>query len=125
MNRLSTLVVTLVLLAHSLVGCCSHHAHAKDAGATAACCHDHVHDSSTPASTPQAPTEGCSEGSCVFLRGDSPAALDLSAALAVRYALPRTETSQPARRIACALILESEDVAPSLRLHLLHQILLI
>lgn len=126
MNRSFALLLTVVMVAHSLAGCCCHHAHAAEADRAAACSHaEHghepgeEHDQSTP--TPQP----CGEQECVFVRGDGGPAVDLVALRAVDQALVMADcpSVEPISRTSWWHV--NSVFAPPERLHLLHQILLI
>jgi hypothetical protein len=73
MQRLLTLILSLNLALHAVLGCCWHHAHAEPATPDANhhhCGHDHGpapgHDDHDRAPAP----DNCDEGACLFVRGD-------------------------------------------------------
>ncbi len=129
MNRPITLLLAIVVLAHSLAGCCSHHAHAAVAGVPATCtAHElcHEHGDSNDGTDSEHPDSTCNEGSCVFVRGEGSPSIDLSVALALDDCVATvSEISLDNLRISRAAYPDSQDLAPHTRLHLLHQILLI
>ncbi len=129
MNRSIALLLTLVVLAHSLAGCCSHHAHAAEAEVAHKCCEAHGHDHEEDGRGNQdgnhdAPAKQCDEGSCTFLRGSS-SAVDFGLLFAHSSAILVEEPAQHSLNFAEVARLDSETVEPPTRLHLLHQILLI
>ncbi len=129
MNRTVTLLLAIVVLAHSLAGCCCHHAHAAELGGPATCsshehCHEHGH--SDDGTDSEAPAKSCNEGSCVFVRGDSVQSVELNLVLALDgCAATADEVGLDNLRIARCAHGDSQHLAPHTRLHLLHQILLI
>ena len=131
MNRPFVLMTAAVLLAHSLVGCCWHHAHASAGGVARACAHDeheHGHDDGAPQdeSDHEHQSTICQEGNCVFVRGDGPVPIDQSSILAIDcFVVQASAITQAELRIVRAEYSASQDLAPPSRLHLLHQILLI
>lgn len=128
MNRPFVILTAAVMLGHALAGCCWHHAHASDTVAQA-CSHDehgHEHGEQQKDSHDDHHGTSCQEGSCVFVRGDGPIAVDQPSLLAIDFCvLPTTACPQAALRLARAEYTASQDLAPPSRLHLLHQILLI
>ena len=129
MNRTVTLLLAIVVLAHSLAGCCCHHAHAAEAGVPATCtAHEHCHDhgDSEEGTDSDRPAKTCDEGSCVFVRGDGSVSIDMSVALALNGCVAiLCENSLEDLRVSRAAYPDSQDLTPHTRLHLLHQILLI
>ena len=128
MNRPIALLLTLVLLAHSLAGCCSHHAHAAGAEVADNCCATHGHDHEENGRGNHngdhgAPVRQCDEGSCTFLRGS--AAVDFGLLFAHCSAILVEDAAQHSLNFAEVARLDSNPVEPPTRLHLLHQILLI
>lgn len=129
MNRPITLLLATVVLAHSLAGCCFHHAHAAEVGAPVACsahehCHEHGHSDDGTHSDP--PVKSCHEGICVFLRGDGSSSVDISLAVALDACIATvSDLSLDNLRLARTAYPDFQDLAPHTRLHLLHQILLI
>lgn len=129
MNRSFGLLTAAVLLAHSLLGCCWHHAHAATGGVEVACVeHGHQHDHGDQQDKSHDEHQGttCHEGSCVFVRGDGPLPIDQLSLLAIDcFVVPTCALTEAELRIARAEYSDSQDLAPPSRLHLLHQILLI
>lgn len=130
MNRPLSILLAIVVLAHSLAGCCSHHAHAVDPGVPTTCtAHEHCreHGDSGSGTDSEHPASTCDEGSCVFMRGEgSPSIVDLSVALALDGCVATvSEISLENLGITRAAYPDSQELAPHTRLHLLHQILLI
>ena len=129
MNRTVTLLLAIVVLAHSLAGCCCHHAHAAEAGVPATCTaheHCHEHGDSDNGTDSEHPASTCNEGSCVFVRGEGSPSIDMAVALALDGCVATvSEISLDNLRITRAAYPDSQDLAPHTRLHLLHQILLI
>lgn len=125
MNRLLSILLAIVVLAHSLAGCCAHHAHAAQAVEVATCC-EHDRDNSGDGSGGEQPGDSCDEGSCVFLGGASSSSIESDLAVsfdgcvtvANRLGLNRLQFAQ-------SWLIGSHEPAPHARLHLLHQILLI
>jgi hypothetical protein len=125
MNRTVSLMLAIVVLAHSLAGCCCHHAHAAEAGAPATCT-AHEHGDSDEGTDGENPAKTCSEGSCVFVRGEGSPSIDLSVAFALDGCVAiLCENSLEDLRISRTAYPDSQGLAPHARLHLLHQILLI
>lgn len=130
MNRSLILLLTFVVLAHSLVGCCHHHAHAAAPGKKTSCCtahgHSHSHGQSKKSDDQKAPAKLCCEASCVFVRGDGPVKLDLSLMLALDcWATASSDVLLDSLQCASELRDDAACIPPPARLHLLHQILLI
>lgn len=130
-NRPFVLITVAVLLAHSLLGCCWHHAHASAGGGSQACAHDghghgHEHGNGQDGSKGEHQHTTCQEASCVFVRGDGPSPIDQSSVLSIDCpVVPASAITRAELRIVRAEYLDSQDLAPPSRLHLLHQILLI
>lgn len=127
MNRLLSILLATVVLAHSLAGCCAHHAHAAQTVEVATCCeHEHEREHSEDGSGGEQSSDSCDEGSCVFLGGDSSSSIESDLAVsfdgcvtvANRIGLDRLQFAQ-------SWLIGSHEPAPHARLHLLHQILLI
>ena len=129
MNRSISLLLAIVVLAHSLAGCCCHHAHAASGGAPVACSdHEHCdeHGGAGDGSDGDGPSKSCDEGNCVFLRGEGSPSIDFSLVLALEGCVASAgELSLDNFLVTRAAYPDSQDLAPHTRLHLLHQILLI
>jgi hypothetical protein len=129
MNRPITLLLAVVVLAHSLAGCCSHHAHASVPDEVSACStheHCHEHGASEDGTKSDPSDQPCDESSCVFVRGESSQSIELTLNLALDCCvLTADEVGLDSLRIARASYPDSQELAPHTRLHLLHQILLI
>ncbi len=127
MNRPITLSLAIVVLAHSLAGCCSHHAHASVLGEANACStHEHEHGHSDDGTKSDSPGQPCDEGSCVFVRGDGSPSVEMTLVLALDCcAATADKVALDSLRIARAAYPDSQELAPHTRIHLLHQILLI
>lgn len=132
MNRPITILLSLVVLAHALLGCCCHHVHAVEMGGAAACNghdhghHKHGHDHSHSSKGDKCPSKPCDEESCVFIRGDVVNSVALHDSVAICTSFVTIDNlDQESLRIAGCAHLVVDDLRPPTRLHLLHQILLI
>lgn len=129
MNRPITLLLAIVVLAHSLAGCCCHHAHAEVSDEATTCStheHCHEHGNSDDGTESDPPGEPCDEGSCVFVQGDGSPLVELTSVLALDGSVATAdEVGLDSLRISRAAYPDSQDLAPHTRVHLLHQILLI
>lgn len=70
MKLLATLLITVVMVAHAVLGCCAHHEHHAAAAHESLSAHhdcegDH-HHSEAPGEPPCQPQD-CDEGNCVFM----------------------------------------------------------
>lgn len=129
MNRSIALLLTLVLLAHSLAGCCSHHAHAAGSEVADQCCetheHGHEHDGDANREGDHGdPSKHCDEGSCTFLR-EAASTVDFGLLFAQCSAILAEHKAEPSLNFAEVPRFDAETVGPPTRLHLFHQILLI
>jgi hypothetical protein len=131
MSHPITLLLAIVMSAHSLAGCCCHHAHAAESDAPATCCtHEHRHehensDDGDPADG-NSPAQTCDEGSCVFMRSSQSPSIELSLALSLDGCTAIiNETGLDKLRVARAAYPDFQNLALHTRLHLLLQILLI
>ena len=138
MRPVISLITAAACLLHFGLGCCAHHAHAGDDhvcecsvshGQDEDHCHSHEHDHDTPAdTTPDEPADhhgDCHETHCTFLvTGKTTIAPELLSApllFATLDAVVATADSTPA-------IWQRDTGDPlwlPVRLHLLHQVLLI
>lgn len=142
MHRAISLLLSVVVLAHALVGCCGHHAHAAEPGTTSCSAHAHPHamecqhavsletasvgQDQNLAVAAEHSRNTCGEASCIYLRGDAPLTVELSQLLAVDSALLLgTSAAQIELNALFRAEPDSQRLAPPTRLHLLHQILLI
>lgn len=127
MKRPIVLLTAAVLLAHALLGCCWHHAHASAGGVAEPCSHDgHEHGHSDDGTESEPPGQPCDEGSCVFVRGDGSPSVEMTLAHALVGCIATApEVALDSLRIARASYPDSQELAPHTRIHLLHQILLI
>jgi hypothetical protein len=139
MKRLITLLLAIVVLAHSVAGCCCHHAHAAESDAPATCCsheHRHEHENSDDGTDSRpndgdpgdgnSPAQSCDEGSCVFMRSGQSPSVELTLALALDCCLVDVnEVGLDQLPDTLADYPDSQDLAPHTRLHLQLQILLI
>ena len=127
MQTLSTIATTVALAVHSLLGCCWHHDCAMVASgppAAAACEAEHDCGDCRHHGQPHLPASPCQGETCVYVQAapQSPPTLD---AAVTAWHLP------PPSRLACddvlaAALCDDYDGPPTpLRLHLLHQVLLI
>jgi len=129
MHRPIPLMLAFVVLAHSLAGCCYHHAHAAAPDESTACsahehCHDHGNSDDGTNSDPQ--DKPCEEGSCVFVRGDGSPTFEPTLVLALDGCVTTaSESSLDMLRTSLVGYPESQDLSPHTRIHLQHQILLI
>jgi hypothetical protein len=137
MYRMTNILLAIVVLAHSLAGCCWHHAHAAEPSAKTTCC-SHLHadetadhgdsdhhskDGSVPG---ESSPDGCQEGSCVFLRdGGAPSVGTMPMLALDSYAPIASDPGLGSVRLALAACHASQPLAPPTRLHLLHQLLLV
>ena len=135
MHKIVHSLAIFLVLYHTLVGCCWHHAHAvpfpKPAASvsTAACC-DHSHDEPTgrPDSegVPHHGDRGCDHGKCVFFVPPTDGSADQA-----EQVVPLSESFTGILRHAAILSRCRAGEAPPpaglppLRLHLANQILLI
>jgi len=147
MHRAISLLLSVVMLAHALMGCCGHHAHAAEPGTTDCAAHAHQHAMGCQHAADHGKTLGkitgdgheqniavaaeysnsaCGEASCVYLRGDAPVTVEFTQMLAVDAALvPGTSAALVELNAVYRVEPGSQTLAPPTRLHLLHQILLI
>lgn len=145
MHRCVSLLLLLVVLAHSLAGCCWHHCHAAEVAPNAAdgCCHGHRHDGALARNashvaehdraaehqcadaSQHGPARACDEAACVFVRGKNFPELSRLLGLVglVQLLPPLSAIATPDDSIR--LCEDSGGGVSSTRLHLLHQILLI
>ena len=125
----------LLVLYHTLVGCCWHHSHAEtpevlaEASVGATCCghsHDEHGDRHEPSDPPHSDDSGCDHGTCVFFVPPTDAGTD-----AVDETAPVNGlcSDLPRHGILSASWAIGEPPrpagVPSLRLHMVNQILLI
>jgi hypothetical protein len=138
MFKLVHSLALLAVLYHTMVGCCGHHAHAAQASRDAAdaipvsCCaeHDHQHgdehDHGCPPDQPCRESNHCCCGNGVFVvpQSGSPArpAHDLTW-FAETALQTMTAAGSPGTRTSCEFV--CADIAPPVRIHLWHQIILI
>jgi hypothetical protein len=135
MRTLVSNLTAVLLVIHAMIGCCHHHWHHDDESATpkrvaCCCCCDH-HD---PAhGTSEAPSQPCNgerecHGVCTYIatpRTSLDAAtlgvdLDFAAVIPAHGGSPLSAASS-----LWSQLQGCDDAPPPLRLHLLHQILLI
>lgn len=125
----------LLVLYHLLVGCCGHHAHADSRKAsieaspyTACCGHGHRehNDGQEPASSEHSHESGCDEDVCHFVvpqaGGGAVLAVQSAAANCLCSVLPALE------HLSSSYLASAPPPPagiPPLRLHLVHQVLLI
>jgi hypothetical protein len=132
MNRTLHVAIILTVAAHTVLGCCYHHAHAavsvEDLSISVefpgcACEHDgHEHGGETGA--PDGEERECNEGSCIFTLPDSPQVRDVLARLqdcAPVFCLPVVREASWSTTVDRAV----SWLTATTRLHLLNQVLLI
>jgi hypothetical protein len=70
MRVVASAVTAFALLAHAVLGCCSHHAHTADSSREASsateCCHDHDCHERAPAKDDHQEPAPCDEADCSF-----------------------------------------------------------
>jgi hypothetical protein len=137
MHHATNILLAIAVLAHSLAGCCWHHAHAEESSAETTCCsHRHAdetadhgaasHHGKGGSAPGESSPEGCQEGSCVFLRdGGSPSVGAVPMLALDSYATITSNLGPGSLRLALAARHASQPLEPPTRLHLLHQLLLV
>jgi hypothetical protein len=137
MQGFAAILLILQLLAHGVAGCCWHHEHADNAAPTAVavaadaektCCHHRqaAPDATDPANSKQHAPEDtpCDESQCLL--GISRNRVDAEIPNQALHFVLATDScaslsdTPPATRPVCI-----EDIEPPLRLHALHEVLLI
>lgn len=127
MQSLVSLFTAAVLLAHAVLGCCWHHAHADEHGPDPAieltatcCCHPEQPEQD------QAPCESQCEGTCVYLES-ARVDFDLSAqAAAIDAIIDAQSLAVAGDSVSPNYVATSESrIGPPVRLHLFEQVLLI
>jgi hypothetical protein len=127
-------LVSLSLLIHAVLGCCWHHAHAGELLSSRAsvadepsdCCHHGAHPAEHPAPGPCNDSPHC-EGICSYLPApksliDMPQLVAPSDFAAI---LPAATDATLSAMLAGDRVIDLDGIKPPLRLHLLHQHLLI
>jgi hypothetical protein len=116
-----------LLFIHTVFGCCWHHAQCSTAGVCepAHCCHHHQHDSDgQQQERPCKCTVEC-EGTCIYV---VPQKVTVEApdrvAIDVLAVLPSLADCQIEAAVCWEGITSPTDLAPPMRTHLLHQVLL-
>jgi hypothetical protein len=121
MHSIASSITAVALLAHAILGCCSHHAHVAEIDARATvgsaaveCCHEHSCDEHAGANALSAPSDSdhqhhkpCDEVDCSFAGGDARMTVDsplAGLALPVIDAATRLMSGSASRRAA--------DIAP-------------
>lgn len=136
MRKIVHSLTLLLVLYHTLVGCCWHHAHGEgqatraDSSHHVACCghshegHDHGRDPSNP---PDGNDSGCDHGPCVFLVPPTGDGVGMTDQVAAGKGLCVDLFHGGILPADCCDISESPPPSggPPLRLHLVNQILLI
>ena len=123
-------VTGCALLAHVVLGCCSHHAHAGDSGRTEMaaigsdeCCHEHGSHESVPTDGHEHQQTPCEEAECSFTGGASRLAVDFPL-LGLKATL--VELSPPPASLAARSAMSSVvDSLHSAAIFILHQRLVI
>jgi hypothetical protein len=126
---LTSSLMAAALLAHALLGCCWHHAHAcvtnRAEQITECSGHEAEHSHPGDSSRHDSHQHQCAASACVFLRAEGQPISALPAAWAVDLVCP-VQNTQPTPESGCSTYLvDSGQVPTPLRLHLLLQILLI
>ena len=124
MKAFLTSLMAILLAAHSAFGCCWHHAHAYD-GLPNACCNHNDHDG-LPDEPPCDVEKEC-EGTCQYVAAEKVRVDHLGDAGWAVFVVPNVTFAEStfsslvrSRESFCPI-----DSGPPLRLHLLHQLLLI
>lgn len=136
MRKIVHSLTLLLVLYHSLVGCCWHHAHGEeqaprtDASDDVTCCghshqgHDHGRE---PSEAPSRNDTGCEHGKCVFFVPPTADVAGIADSVATSNGLYSDVLQDGIVRSKCSDVRESPPCSarPPLRLHLVNQILLI
>jgi hypothetical protein len=130
MQSLISSLMTAVLLVHALLGCCRHHAHAcviEAAQVSVACASHEGHSHGAPEGSDQhdGHQHECGGNACVFVRAEGPQIAALAASWAIDPACTRQAGQFTAGLVRSTTRTDPHEFAGSVRLHLLHQILLI
>jgi hypothetical protein len=118
-------LMAILLAAHAAFGCCWHHAHARESVAAAPGCCSHHHDSDDHSQPPCNSQDQC-EGTCQYVAPEKVRLDDAKSLIWMELEAPTVTFAdrhiQNATRDGgyCPI-----DFLPPLRLHLLHQLLLI
>lgn len=130
MNRFIAPLLTLVMVAHSLAGCCCHYMHSSRAGTNSTCCHqcchstDHDQCSTVSKESHGGPKKHC-DGSCLVVREARNSSVDVESIFDQCWVMAFGEIDQHSLHFAGTVKSDSGPGSPPIRLHLWHQILLI
>jgi hypothetical protein len=138
MRRIVSLITASALLLHVWLGCCAHHVHADqsppnalDPHGHAAGAHDHSHGHAHPAADSESsqhradPSDDCQEGDCAFLvAGKTVVIFDVLVAPLPEFASDARIESAASSSVQAIDDPDDRQRLP-VRLHLLHQLLLI
>jgi hypothetical protein len=119
------------LFIHTIFGCCWHHAHACEhllsaaASQPAKCCHHHQHQSGSEQQQKPCKCQVNCEGTCTYIvpqkvKIEAPQ----SVAIDLLPVLPPLSDRQIETAASWEAVSSPSDLAPPLRTHLLHQVLL-
>jgi hypothetical protein len=126
-HALSTATAIVVLL-HALLGCCAHHAHAcVEAGKTRVehACHTHDHGAPEPAGDHGGHNHNCDGNACVYVRAEKAHVSAELASSPLHFAGLTEQRPTPAGTESWVHVVGLHEFSSPLRLHLLHQVLLI
>lgn len=129
MHRLISSLMAAVLLAHALLGCCWHHAHAcvmeSEEPSVCAAHRDDSHGAPDGSDEHDGHQHECGGGTCVFVRIENSPIGQLLTSWAIDLAFSTSPSQFTGESVHWAVSADPQEFAGPVRLHLLHQLLLI